>query len=78
MDIVSAKITKSIPAYGKVVTVRCRDAGAARLYRFGTAGAAAFGADEIHTLLSDGAEALCEALDRPGRPWGEGSTHGQG
>ncbi len=76
-DILSATVTKSVPYFGKVVTVRCRDRGVVRLYRPDTAGAAAFGQDEIHTLLSEGADALCEALGRPGRPWGESGARGR-
>ena len=76
-DILTAAVTKSVPYFGKLVTVRCRDAGAARLYRHDTVGAAAFGQNEIHTLLSDGAEALCAALERPDGPPDEGGAPGR-
>lgn len=73
-DILSAAVIKSVPYYGKVVTVRCRDAASVRLYRPDTAGATTFGRDEIGTFLSDGAEAMCAALNRQETPPEEGTT----
>jgi hypothetical protein len=73
-DILSAAVIKSVPYFGKVVTVRFRDTTAVRLYRPDTAGATALGRDEIGTFLSDGAEAMCAALNRPETPSEEGST----
>ncbi len=73
-DILSAAVTASVPYYGDVVTIRCRDTTAVHLYRPDTAGAAAFGRAEITTILSDGAEEMCGALNRPGRPWGESAA----
>jgi len=75
-DILSAAVTKSVPYFGKLVIVRCRR-GAARLYRFDTTGAAAFGHDEIGTLLSDGADALCAALGRPDSPQDDSGARGR-
>ncbi len=76
-DILSARVTATIPYCGQVVTVRCRDTASVRLYRADAAGAATLGQAEFETILSKEAEALCEALGRPGRPWGDDGARGR-
>lgn len=73
-DILSAAVIKSVPYYGKFVTVRCRDAKSVRLYRPDTAGATTLRRDEIGAFLSDGAGAMCAALNPPETPSEEGAT----
>ena len=73
-DILSAAVIKSVPYFAKVVTVRCRDRGAVRLHRPDTAGTAAFGRDETGTLLTQGAEEMCRALEPSGNSVDEESV----
>lgn len=71
-DIGFARVTASIPYYGQVVTVVCRDAASIHVHRADAAGTAAYDRAEVETIQSKDAQAMCDALTDPARPWARG------